>query len=358
MTDTSTEMALPEASMTTTAPAGGTPLPAEPPGRGQPPGAALSRAEQLAACERDMERGFAQFAAALEKIRDKRLWLYAGGCNTFEEYCRTRWGLTRQHVNRNIRAAAIGKILEPMGSKIKNERQARELAPLAGDPERLREVYRRAEAAAGGRTPTGAQIAHARDGTEPEPGDAPGTAAPRSDRDGQVQAGTARPPAPQPVTQAVPAAPAPAAAAPAEPEVAAPEPAAVVAVVSGQVITEAPPAVPAQTLRRLAVASGMSTDRAEAELATLTLADLIEEITCELESATAGPADLEPARLLRSAVALAHSTRSPRELRDMLGGMPAGELAAAAEAVSALGDRLTQASWLAGDAEARAMSSS
>jgi len=97
----------------------------------------------------------------------------------------------------------------------------------------------------------------------------------------------------------------------------------------------------------------MSTDRAETELAILTLAELIEEITSELESATAGPAGPEPARLLRSAVALAHSTRSPKELWEMLGGMPASELAAAAEAVTSLGDRLTQASWLAGDAEAR-----
>lgn len=80
-------------------------------------------------------------------------------------------------------------------------------------------------------------------------------------------------------------------------------PSAAVTVVPGHVITEAPPAVPVETLQRL-----------------------------------------------RSAVALARSVSSPRELLAALGGMPVAELKAAAEAVSLLGDRVAEAAWLAEDA--------
>lgn len=119
-------------------------------------------AARLRVQERAIERGADEVARALGVIRDERL--YRASYATFEDYCRERWGMTRQHANRQIVAAEVAAVLEPMGSKVP-ERQARELADLRDQPDRLREVYTRAHEATGGKV-TAAAIRAAR---TPEP---------------------------------------------------------------------------------------------------------------------------------------------------------------------------------------------
>lgn len=102
----------------------------------------------LTECETVIERGLATFVEvgeALMEIRDEDLYKESHG--TFEEYCRERWDMTRQHANRTIRAAEVIGVLEPMGSNPiaqpppASERVARELAPLRAAPEVMREAW-------------------------------------------------------------------------------------------------------------------------------------------------------------------------------------------------------------------------
>lgn len=122
-----------------------------------------AEAAELAACEQVIERGlktFAEVGTALLKIRDDRLYRASHG--TFEDYCRERWQLSARHANRTIEAARVAEILGPIGPSPANEAQARELAPLLGDPDRLRDTWRRAVESSGGK-PTAADVAEARD---------------------------------------------------------------------------------------------------------------------------------------------------------------------------------------------------
>jgi hypothetical protein len=128
----------------------------------------LSRAEHadLAACEDTIARGlktFTEVGGALASIRDRRL--YRTSHATFEDYCRDRWGLSSRHANRTIEAAKVAGILGPIGPVPANEAQARELAPLLGDPAALRETWQRAVESAAGR-PTAADVAAARGGEQ------------------------------------------------------------------------------------------------------------------------------------------------------------------------------------------------
>jgi hypothetical protein len=69
-------------------------------------------------------------ADSFRAIRDGKL--YKSTHARFEDYCRDRWGHTRQHINRLIRAVDIVDHLEmePNGSKVITESQARELAKV------------------------------------------------------------------------------------------------------------------------------------------------------------------------------------------------------------------------------------
>jgi|GEM_PF-4584148 len=117
--------------------------------------------------ESAIEQGADQVAKALVAIRDRRL--YRADYPTFEEYCRERWGMTRQHANRQIVAAEVAAALEPIGSKV-TESQARELADLRNDPEALRETYRQAsEATDGNVTAFAIRKARGRTPETPEP---------------------------------------------------------------------------------------------------------------------------------------------------------------------------------------------
>lgn len=107
---------------------------------------------ELEACERTIERGlntFIEVGLAIRQIRDNRL--YRADYDTFEQYCRERWGWSRRHASRQIEAANTIELLKPeladeglgpMGPI--NERQVRAIAPLAKeDPDEARAVMDR-----------------------------------------------------------------------------------------------------------------------------------------------------------------------------------------------------------------------
>jgi hypothetical protein len=111
----------------------------------------LTRPERnrLLELESAVEAGLQTFHAvgrALLEIRDSRL--YRSAYKTFEEYCRQRWGFSRQHALRLIDAADVQEDLTPIGVTLGHESQARELVPL--DPQQRRDVAQ--EAHAGGST--------------------------------------------------------------------------------------------------------------------------------------------------------------------------------------------------------------
>lgn len=118
---------------------------------------AVREAETLAELEQVIERGLTTFVDvgnALLSIRDDRL--YRADYATFEDYCRDRWGMTRQHAYRMIDAA---QVVSPMGdsglSMPTSERQARELARVP--EERRAEVWQQTIDATGGK-PTAAAV--------------------------------------------------------------------------------------------------------------------------------------------------------------------------------------------------------
>lgn len=95
--------------------------------------------EQLNEYEKIIEHGLTTFVdvgLALLSIRDKKL--YRETYNTFEEYCRERWGLARRQAYLLIDAAsAIENVIH--GSQIlpTNERQVRPLTSLSPDLQAL-----------------------------------------------------------------------------------------------------------------------------------------------------------------------------------------------------------------------------
>ncbi len=113
----------------------------------------MTRAERARRCALEVviEDGLATFygvGKALLEIRDSRL--YRSSHDTWEDYCRSRWKMTRVHAWRLIEAAAV----VDDGIQIGNEAQARELVPLT--PEQRQEVW--TEATADGAQPTAARL--------------------------------------------------------------------------------------------------------------------------------------------------------------------------------------------------------
>ncbi len=111
----------------------------------------ITEATELAQLEATIERGlrtFVEVGGALLAIRDGRLYRPH---QTFEDYCRERWGMERNYANKLIAAAGV---IENLGTMVPilpaTERQARPLAPLP--PEQQREAWRVAvETAPGGK---------------------------------------------------------------------------------------------------------------------------------------------------------------------------------------------------------------
>jgi hypothetical protein len=84
---------------------------------------------------------FVEVGLALAEIRDARL--YRSDFDTFEEYCRTKWGWAKSYAYNLITAAATVKLLPAKTSTIvDNEGKARELARV--EPAKRVEVLKNA----------------------------------------------------------------------------------------------------------------------------------------------------------------------------------------------------------------------
>lgn len=107
----------------------------------------LTEGAKLAELEEVVERGFRTFidvGNALGEIQAERL--YRETHTTFDDYCRERWGFSRQYAYRVIDEASVNQLVDTT-----NRAQAQALAPLARQaaPEVVREVYAEAVAEAG-----------------------------------------------------------------------------------------------------------------------------------------------------------------------------------------------------------------
>ena len=106
----------------------------------------LTESKRFVELEKTIERGkktFVEVGTALAEIRDSKL--YRCDFDTFDQYCKDKWGWDRTYSHRLIDAAGVVKML-PIGNKIQTESQARQLAKV--EPERRVEVLEKASAKA------------------------------------------------------------------------------------------------------------------------------------------------------------------------------------------------------------------
>lgn len=106
----------------------------------------VSEQERLSELERVIKDGLMTFidvGASLLEIRNSRLYRHEYG--TFEEYCRTKWGMGKDYSNRLIKAYEVTSNIgnDDHGHQIpSSERQTRPLAKLP--PEQQKEAWQRA----------------------------------------------------------------------------------------------------------------------------------------------------------------------------------------------------------------------
>ena len=110
----------------------------------------LVESKRLIELEKVIKAGksaFVEVGVALCEIRQSRL--YRCEFSTFEDYCRQKWGFTRQYANQIIAGAgAVKDLPEGLETMVSNERQARELAkaPAEDRPAALKVAQERAQA--------------------------------------------------------------------------------------------------------------------------------------------------------------------------------------------------------------------
>lgn len=101
----------------------------------------ISEQNEFERCEVVIRQGletFIEVGTALMTIRDRRL--YRAEYETFEQYCRERWGMQRNYANKMIAASQVVANIE-MGTIVPaSESQARPLTSL--EPEVQREAWR------------------------------------------------------------------------------------------------------------------------------------------------------------------------------------------------------------------------
>jgi hypothetical protein len=113
----------------------------------------IDESRRLMELERRIQRGldtFMEVGEALLEIRESRLYRIEHG--TFEEYCRSKWGMNPRYANRVIGAALVIENLGPMGPNPTTERQARPLTKLP--PEDQPVAWEKAVDLADGKQPT------------------------------------------------------------------------------------------------------------------------------------------------------------------------------------------------------------
>lgn len=107
----------------------------------------------LAECEEVIERGlhsFVEVGQALMTIRDAGL--YSRDFDTFEDYCKERWGFVRTRAYQFIDAAEVSKNLDTHAIPPRVESHAAALVPLhKKDPGRVSEAWSRAIEKSGGK---------------------------------------------------------------------------------------------------------------------------------------------------------------------------------------------------------------
>jgi hypothetical protein len=100
--------------------------------------------DRLVELEQAVDRGlqtFVEVGQALAEIRERKL--YRASHDTFERYCRERWGFTRQRALQFIDAAAVTTVVVKAGLPAPtHEAQARELVPLRKRPDELETAWR------------------------------------------------------------------------------------------------------------------------------------------------------------------------------------------------------------------------
>lgn len=112
----------------------------------------MTRAEQqeLARLENTIKSGLQQFlevGTALLTIRQRRL--YRDAHESFESYCREKWGFSKTHANRLIAGAEAVIILGDIEVRPTNEAQARHLTTLP--PDQIRPTWQRVVEESGGK---------------------------------------------------------------------------------------------------------------------------------------------------------------------------------------------------------------
>jgi len=118
-----------------------------------------SRRERLTACEQVIEanlEGVFAVGRALQEVKDDELWRITGA-ESFTEWVRDRFELQERQANRTMAASRVTAML-PAGEPIpRNEAVARELVPLEGTPDTVREAWSKVVGEYGDR-PTAPQV--------------------------------------------------------------------------------------------------------------------------------------------------------------------------------------------------------
>lgn len=91
-------------------------------------------------------RTFIEVGVALVEIRESRL--YRGQYESFDDYCRERWGMSKTHANRLIASASTVNALGDVEVLPANEAQVRPLTLLP--PDRQKEAWEKAVQTVGG----------------------------------------------------------------------------------------------------------------------------------------------------------------------------------------------------------------
>lgn len=124
-----------------------------------------SRLDELESVIRRGLQSFIEAGEALTEVRESKL--YRDSHNTFEEYCRDRWSISDSRARQLVAAAETVTTVTVAGLPApSNEAQARELAPLREEPEKLRATWAEANRATGGK-PTAAAVRQAREQIAP-----------------------------------------------------------------------------------------------------------------------------------------------------------------------------------------------
>ena len=90
------------------------------------------RLDQLESTISKNMKAFYEIGTALKEIRDSRLYKTVLGFDTFEDYCRERWDMSRIHGHRLIESAQVHENLLPTGNiQPTSERQVRPLTKLS-----------------------------------------------------------------------------------------------------------------------------------------------------------------------------------------------------------------------------------